>query len=267
MEFCVNIEKLRAQSRYKLGDEEKAMWHITEAKRMEAATTGDAVQRVQNEQSSKSTGIAAATKNDTARELWAATPQEERRLKQYHFADEGPTVLLILDLNEHLGIGTEASAHLESLQQFRVHCESRAVEVRLRFRLHAQNVVEFCLRLQPLVHEIVPEDTVPKLRGKDSKRRLEVKLFKRDKHQEWYSDLVMSSAPPSKSKTATSDSKGTLLNPLTAEEMAKLPTPSGRGGENRPRPIPMANAATFDIGVREAHSHEPRVEGQLENML
>merc|ERR1712032_1279642 len=99
----------------------------------------------------------------------------------------------------------------------------------------------------------------------------------RDKKKEWYSDLVKSSAPSSKSKTATSDSKGTLLDPLTAEEMAKLPTPHGKGGENRPsvwgaaapgglqqpdrpRPIPMANAATFDIGVREAHSHEPRVE-------
>jgi len=284
MEFCATIEQLRAQSRYKLGDEEQAMWHIAEAKRMEAATTGDAVQRIDTEQASRSAGISATAKTDEVRELWAATPKEQRRVKQYHFSDEGPTVLLVLDLNEHLGIGAEASAHVQSLQQFRVECESHTVNVQLRLRHRDRNILGFSLRLHPLVHEIVPEDTVPKLRGKDSKRRLEVKLFKRDKNQEWYGDLVKSSAPTLRSKTATSDSQGTLLNPLTAEELAKLPTPSGNGGENRPsfwsgsspdwlqqpdrpRPAPMATLATFDVSASEAQRQESRVEVPTENLL
>ena len=45
-------------------------------------------------------------------------------------------------------------------------------------------------RLDPLCHEIVPEDTVPRLRGKESRRRLEVRLFKRNKDQKWFGDLV-----------------------------------------------------------------------------
>lgn len=44
--------------------------------------------------------------------------------------------------------------------------------------------------MDPLCHEIVPEDTVPRLRGKESRRRLEVRLFKRNKDQKWFGDLV-----------------------------------------------------------------------------
>merc|ERR1712107_283562 len=75
-----------------------------------------------------------------------------------------------------------------------------------------------------LVHEIVPEDTVPKLKGKEAKRRLEVKLFKRDKKTTWYGDIVKP-GPISKPKTTAPAVTNTLLNPLSEEEFAKLPTP------------------------------------------
>lgn len=235
MEFSSTVEKIRAQSYYKLGDQEKAMEHLGEAQRMEAqaAGVGDAVERVDTEQASRAVGSTAVVKTDVVRELWAATPKEERRLKQYSFADEGSTVVLILDLNEHLGIGDEASAQVESLRQFRVHCENSTVDIQLRLRRKDGNVWHFWLHLEPLTYEIVPEDTVPKLRGKEAKRRLEVKLFKRDKQQKWYNDIIKS-APVSKPKAAAPAQKNTLLNPLTAEELSKLPTPSVSGVENRP---------------------------------
>lgn len=46
---------------------------------------------------------------DPYKKLWAEQA-EEVRLKQYSFMDEGPTVLVMLDLNEHLPIGNDASA-------------------------------------------------------------------------------------------------------------------------------------------------------------
>lgn len=47
---------------------------------------------------------------DPYKQLWAERPSEEVRLKQYRFVDEGPTVLVMLDLNDHLPIGHDASA-------------------------------------------------------------------------------------------------------------------------------------------------------------
>lgn len=125
------------------------------------------------------------------------------------------------------------------------------MDVRLRLRL-GQKVVQLRLFLQPLAREIIPEDTVPRLRGRESRRRLEVRLFKRDKQHRWL-DLVPggvaarrppatsgavaasgSAAPPRTAAAQAEAPKGTLLNPLSPEELARLPQPSGGTGDNRP---------------------------------
>jgi len=159
--------------------------------------------------------------------------------------DEGPTVLVMLDLNDHLGIGEEASLAVDSLRQFRVKCEETAVDIQLRLRRKDGRVAHFRLLLSPLQKEIVPEDTVPKLRGKESKRRLEIKLFKREKKDKWHGDLVkgFDVAKPTAKAQPPSAPKGSLLNPLTAEELAALPKPSDSRGDNRPSSF-AANGST-----------------------
>eukprot|EP00930_Biecheleria_cincta_P047863 TRINITY_DN33258_c0_g1_i1.p1 TRINITY_DN33258_c0_g1~~TRINITY_DN33258_c0_g1_i1.p1 ORF type:complete len:515 (+),score=115.99 TRINITY_DN33258_c0_g1_i1:34-1578(+) len=230
LEFASNVERMRAKTCVELGDNQRAHMHVNEAKRLHAAVTGDAVER----QASTS---APQAKIDPVKELWTAQPSEERQLTEYHFSDEGPTILLMLDLNQHLGIGEEASAVVECLQQFKVKCKDTSVDIQLRFRRRSGAICHCRLLLDPLAKEIVPEDTVPKLRGKDTKRRLEVKLFKRDKQQKWYGDLVtdkkVKPAEGSKQKTPA-PAKGSILNPLTPEELAALPRPSDTQGDNRP---------------------------------
>lgn len=142
----------------------------------------------------------------------------------------------MLDLNQHLGIGEEASAVVESLRQFSVKCQDTSVDIQLRLRRRSGAICHFRLLLDPLQKAIVPEDTVPKLRGKDTKRRLEVKLFKHDKQQKWYGDLVTDKkAKPAEGKEKTAAAaKGSILNPLTPEELAALPRPSDTQGDNRP---------------------------------
>merc|ERR1712137_891653 len=84
---------------------------------------------------------------------------------------------------------------------------------------------------------IIPEDTVPKLRGKEGRRRLEVRLFKLDKQINWYGDIV--GKPVRREKPPSADAvkaaaRGTALNPLTAEEIAALPTPGSTAQAARP---------------------------------
>merc|ERR1711939_1012983 len=110
--------------------------------------------------------------------------------------DEGPTVSLHLDLNDHLGIGEEASSAVDSLSQFRVMCENDQVDIRVRLQRENGSICQFQLFLKPLAHEIIPEDTVPRLKGREGKRRLEVKLFKRDKQTGWSGDLVKGHVKP-----------------------------------------------------------------------
>jgi hypothetical protein len=175
----------------------------------------------------------------TPKQLWATHPDEERRFSEYRFADEGSIVSLILDLNDHLGIGTEASTAVDALQQFKVNCEADSVDIRVRLQRQDGKIWQFQLFLQPLVWEIIPEDTVPRLKGREGKRRLEVKLFKLDKQQKWLGDLVKSSTKPKpgadaeKSKTREPQ-KGSQWNPLSADELANLPRPSGSNADNRP---------------------------------
>lgn len=255
-EFLSMVEKMRAKTCMELGDQAAARAHVAEAQRVEAAATGDAVERHAAETGGGSGGgarvAAAEPARDVVKELWAAEPKEEKRLKEYSYTDEGPTVLVILDLNEHLGIGPEASTAVDSLRQFRVECQDFAVDVRLRLRRADGSVCEFRLLLSPLAREIVPEDTVPRLRGREGKRRLEIKLFKRDQKESWFGDLVaegptqkqlhaevakskQGSAVKAEAKPVEKAEKGTLLNPLTAEELARLPRPSGgASADNRP---------------------------------
>lgn len=95
--------------------------------------------------------------------------------------------------------------------------------------------------MYPLFEEIIPEDTVPKLRGKESKRRLEVKLFKKEKKYGW-SSLINDSADGrrklamelAKDTEHKGPAKGTHLNPLSEEELAALPKPSAENAANRP---------------------------------
>eukprot|EP00441_Pelagodinium_beii_P016230 CAMPEP_0197655602 /NCGR_PEP_ID=MMETSP1338-20131121/39553_1 /TAXON_ID=43686 ORGANISM="Pelagodinium beii, Strain RCC1491" /NCGR_SAMPLE_ID=MMETSP1338 /ASSEMBLY_ACC=CAM_ASM_000754 /LENGTH=499 /DNA_ID=CAMNT_0043231279 /DNA_START=38 /DNA_END=1537 /DNA_ORIENTATION=- len=246
LEFAEMVEKLHAKTCHELGDMERAHKHVNEAKRLQAAATGDAVER-QASGLGRAASSPAASKvsSDPVKELWAAEPAEEVNLKSYHFMDEGPTVLVMLDLNEHLGIGEEASAAVDSLRQFRVKCEETSVDIQLRLRRKDGRVVHFRLLLSPIQKDIVPEDTVPKLRGKESKRRLEIKLFKREKKDTWYGDLVKGEvAKTTKKPEPPSAPKGSLLNPLTAEELAALPKPSDSRGDNRPSSFGGRGAAS-----------------------
>merc|ERR1712039_414110 len=123
-----------------------------------------------------------STSQLTPKQLWAAIAEEERQLKQYTYVDEGPTVLVRLDLNSQLGLeGTEGSEAVQSLQQFRVKCGVTSIDVQLRLKHPSSGkIIHFQLLLDPIVKEIVPEDTVPRIHGKDSKRRLELMLFKKN---------------------------------------------------------------------------------------
>eukprot|EP00933_Yihiella_yeosuensis_P044790 TRINITY_DN40063_c0_g1_i1.p1 TRINITY_DN40063_c0_g1~~TRINITY_DN40063_c0_g1_i1.p1 ORF type:complete len:560 (+),score=134.30 TRINITY_DN40063_c0_g1_i1:75-1682(+) len=237
LEFLAMVEKHRAKAYYEDGNQQQAMVHVNEAQRLEAAGKGDAVERQEAQSAKPGTAKqSSASPVDAVRELWASEPAEERRLKQYSFMDEGPTVLLLLELNEHLGIGTEASAAVESLRQFKVTCKEKSVDIQLRLRRSDGRLCHFRLLLDPLSREIVPEDTVPRLRGKEGKRRLEIKLFKREKGQKWIGDLVAAETAASKTKPKADSgpAKGSILNPLTPEEIAALPKPSDSGGFNRP---------------------------------
>merc|ERR1719284_2274847 len=210
-----------------LGDEEKCRYHYLEARRLEEAFNGDAVQRVEALSGNKVSGVG---------DLWSVHASDERALTEYRYTDEGSTVLLILDLKDHLGLD-EALSHTVALQHFRVDCTNRSVVVRFRVR-NADFVQESVLRLTPLAREIVPQDTVPRLRGCAGRRRLEVKLFKEDKGLPWAGDFVASTGRGNSVKPEKVPSpapvKGTLLNPLSPEELAALPTPSGGRCDNRP---------------------------------
>jgi len=256
VEFVATVEKVLSKLYEQLGDQEKSRAHWQNVERLSRLSSSDAVERAvargetagQNAKSGKEqsrsssgtgTGVAQTAAGSTPRALWASSPAEERNLKEYRYVDEGPTVSVLLELNEHLGIGEEGSAVVQSLQQFRVHCNSDSVDIKLRLERKDSEVWEFCLHLAPLVYEIIPEDTVPRLRGREGKRRLEVKLFKKDKKITWRGDLVSSKAPavkstPATAKASAAESKGTALNPLSAEELASLPRPSGGTGDNRP---------------------------------
>lgn len=226
-EFGATLEKLRAKSYMDLGDEEKCRYHYLEARRLEEAFNGDAVQRVEALSGNKVSGVG---------DLWSVHASDERALTEYRYTDEGSTVLLILDLKDHLGLD-EALSHTVALQHFRVDCTNRSVVVRFRVR-NADSVQESVLRLTPLAREIVPQDTVPRLRGCAGRRRLEVKLFKEDKGLPWAGDFVASTGRGNSVKPEKVPSpapvKGTLLNPLSPEELAALPTPSGGRCDNRP---------------------------------
>jgi len=236
LEFASMVEKFLCQTCMKLGDSAAAQAHASEAQRLQQQLSGDAVERT----SAGATDAGASARNelDPYKQLWAERPSEEVRLKQYRFVDEGPTVLVMLDLNDHLPIGHDASAAVTSLRQFRVTCEEKAVQIQLRLRSPDANgrVMHFILRLDPLSREIIPEDTVPRLRGKEAKRRLEVKLFKREKDQKWFGDLVAELPKPEKNEKHRKGAapKGSLLNPLTPEEIAKLPKPGTTSSDNRP---------------------------------
>jgi len=241
LELAAVIEKMRAKVCHDLGDERRLNEHLAEAKLLEAAMSGDAVERLEQAPLAQSVArgqaaVKASTAEvDSAKALWQATPKVEKWITEYSYADEGQTVLLILDLNTHLGIGQEASDVVDSLRHFRVRCEPRSADIKLRLRRKMGEVWQFQLLLNPLVKEIVPEDTVPRLRGRPSQRRLEVRFFKRDKQEKWYGDLISKdSGPPKKGGDKRKPEEGTLLNPLTAEEIAKLPVPSGGTAENRP---------------------------------
>lgn len=257
-EFASTIAKLRAKTYFELKDEANARAQYNEAKRLEAVASGDAVERaVAN--SRQGAGPPAAPREDAndPKRMWAATPDETHRLTEYWFSDEGPTVLLIVNLREHVGLDGDAVGAVASLQQFRVSCKDRIVDIGLRLRRANGCLCHYQLRLDPLTKEIVPEDTVPKLRGSEGKRRLEVKLFKKEKDMPW-GGLVTekpkakakASAPaPSPSagvkapKAPPKAARGTALNPLTAAELAALPTPGGgNAGDNRPSAFVSPNA-------------------------
>mmetsp|Transcript_43842 Transcript_43842/g.80067 ORF Transcript_43842/g.80067 Transcript_43842/m.80067 type:complete len:532 (+) Transcript_43842:77-1672(+) len=231
LQFQTMVAKLQTHLYSKLGDEAKARSAAAELERFAKLAQGDAVENAMAKSSTNGGSRAAAPSSDE--ELWKGSA-EVKTLKEYRFADEGPTVLLILELNEHLDLGPEASTLVTSLEQFRVRCKEASLEIVLRLRRKGQ-IHEYSLNLDPLTHEVVPEDTVPRLRGKPDRRRLEVRLFKRDKAMPWSGEL----GKPTKSAAsvpAKAVASASLLHPLSPEELAALPRPttSGAGGENRP---------------------------------
>eukprot|EP00929_Paragymnodinium_shiwhaense_P009712 TRINITY_DN11398_c0_g1_i1.p1 TRINITY_DN11398_c0_g1~~TRINITY_DN11398_c0_g1_i1.p1 ORF type:complete len:508 (+),score=122.49 TRINITY_DN11398_c0_g1_i1:91-1524(+) len=275
-ELKAGVEKMRAQAYHKLGDMPKAHSHLAEAQKLMSLASGDAVERVEaaaasaTEKPDASKGGYAADGGATMtpavgskapapvasnlgaagdiKELWGADIGEETALHKYRYTDEGSTVVLTIDLNDHLGLGDEASAMVDSLRQFKVTCEAEALTIRLRIRCpptkKGHTVREFRMHLEPLTQEIVPEDTVPRLKGREGKRRLEVKLFKRDASRAWLGEFVKAGVKTLKAedtasskvgKSAVSSApKGSQLNPLTPEELARLPRPSAGNCDNRP---------------------------------
>ncbi|CAJ1360725.1 unnamed protein product [Effrenium voratum] len=118
-EFAVMVQKLHAKTCAELKDHPRAHLHVAEAKRLQQALDGDAVERAE------ALKTKAEVKTDEVKQLWAEEA-EEVRLKEYRFLDEGPTVLVMLDLNDHLQMGEDASALVSSLRQFRVNCKESA---------------------------------------------------------------------------------------------------------------------------------------------
>lgn len=247
LDFIGTVEKFTAKAYHDMGDNVRAQQHYEEVQRLSRMQSCDAVERTeaQNEAKASQSSVGTSKPSNEAppnapKALWAATQVEEKRLSEYRFVDEGPTVLLVLDLNDHLGIGVEASNAVDSLAQFKVNCQDQSVDVRVRLMRENGKVCQFQLLLDPLVHEVIPEDTVPKLKGRDGKRRLEVKLFKRDKKIEWrMGDIVKQHIKPKPSAADAkakpkSQAQGTMLNPLSADEIAKLPRPGGANTDNRP---------------------------------
>lgn len=278
-EFEASIEKLLANACLGQGDKEGSRKHLEKAQAIESsAQTFRAVDLVAAESVSLPDDV-----SDTIKSLWQAVHVEEKCLKEYQFVDEGSIVRLTLDLNEHLGMGQEASAAVTSLQQFRVMCTSDSVDVSLRLRRTNHDICQFRLLLCPLAHEIVPDDTVPRLRGRDNKRRLEVMLFKQNKDQRWCGDLVSSSPNHTASDTEAGKlpasqqpqppAKGTLLNPLSQEELARLPVPSGGACDNRPSCWSTAKKVDDFAGkpqqqVHEASKHAtPQVRKEPSNII
>jgi hypothetical protein len=248
LDFIGTIEKLLAKAYKDMGDMTRAAQHYEEVQRLSRMQSCDAVERAvargeaQQPQGATSSSMPATKASRMSpKELWAATSVEEHRLSEYRFLDEGPVVVLMWDLNEHLGIGEEASKIVDNLSHFRVTCESDCVDVRVRVQRENGSICQYQLLLQPLAHDIIPEDTVPRLKGREAKRRLEVKLFKRDKQIGWTGDFVKFSGKPKASDKSTGShskpadsTKGTMLNPLSTEELANLPRPFTGSGDNRP---------------------------------
>jgi len=244
LDFVGTVHKLLAKAYQDLGDNVLARQHYEEVKRLSQLQSCDAVERAVARGEPTQPNVARGGTETTSapsselrndpKALWEATFVEEKQFAHYRFADEGATVLLTIDLNDHLGIGEEASSSVHSLKQFRVNCKEDRVDVCVRLRPEEGHIFQFQLLLQPLVHEIIPEDTVPRLKGREGKRRLEVKLFKRDKKIEWRGDLVKSEGKPKAAKVVETARLGSQLNPLNAEELARLPRPSTTGSDNRP---------------------------------
>lgn len=298
-ELKAQVEKMRAQAYHKLGDMPKAHSHLAEAQKLMALASGDAVERVEASKSAAaavggSSGYggavgstapvatsAASTSKPAAedlgaagdiRQLWAADVAEEAPLNKYRYTDDGATASLILDLNDHLGLGDEASTLVDSLRQFKVTCTAESVTIRLRIRCpptrKGYTVRELKMHLEPLALEIVPEDTVPRLKGREGKRRLEVKLFKRKADQKWFGDFVKSGEKPKKAEgesdaakkaptVAAAAPKGSQLNPLTPEELARLPRPSGGNCDNRPSSWVSGKAETKPSACAEIAQKPP----------
>lgn len=162
--------------------------------------------------------------------------------------DKG-TVTLIVNLQKH--VGPEVAERVRSMRQCRVSCTKESCTLRIRWWLQegeegtyaVARVAERLLVLDPLSREIIPEDTVTKLKGAESKRRLEVLLFKRDKKAKWWGSIVdeakkktLPTAPGAEVEASKKkESMATLEDPLTEEELARLPKPGGTVGlDNRP---------------------------------
>lgn len=229
-EFAAMIEQFRTKLYHDLGDVFKARQIFNDYTRLSKPYS----ENVAQPQEEKGKGAV----EEPAKALWRDAPSEERRITEYLFSDEGPCVHVVVNMNEHLGLGPDASKAVESLQQFRVKCEGNKVSVQLRLR-HGGRLLHYDMLLCPLANDIIPEDTVPKLRGKPDKRRLELQLFKLEKERRWVGELVASGPLPKDGragkKAVGQASRGTMLNPLSNEEMAELQQPGGlpAAGERR----------------------------------
>eukprot|EP00746_Dinoflagellata_sp_MGD_P164177 gnl/MRDRNA2_/MRDRNA2_92660_c0_seq1.p1 gnl/MRDRNA2_/MRDRNA2_92660_c0~~gnl/MRDRNA2_/MRDRNA2_92660_c0_seq1.p1 ORF type:complete len:538 (-),score=123.29 gnl/MRDRNA2_/MRDRNA2_92660_c0_seq1:98-1711(-) len=272
-QFQTTLHKLLAKLYLDQQRMDEVRHHYALAQKFDAAVQQqDAVEaQLQREASGSSSAPSKAYSppvDDIAR-LWKATPESRKNLRNYHYSDEGSTVSALLDLNEHLGLqGTSASEAVSSLRQFRVTCEEDKCDVLLRLESDGC-VKEFRLLLYPLSHEIIPEDTVPKLRGKPEKRRLEVKLFKKEKKITWRG--LTDETESGKKKLAKElgkdtrekvPEKATHMNPLTEEEIASLPKPSDVRAPSANRPSGWSKSGGYADEERQPVTSQPKATPQ-----
>lgn len=239
-EFAAMVARLRAKERHDSGDVAGARSFVEESKRLledPLCPVGRSVAPPLCKPGATDLDIASDLK-----QLWVTIPDQSSRILRYRFeGGMSDSSIVTVELNEHLDIGEAASLAVQSLGQIRVACTTDSVEARVRLQ-HQGRLCEFVLHLLPLAREIIPQDTIPKLRGKPDRRRLELLLIMRDKGRGWNGELLSDRPRPRSLEKVVLSQPGTLSSapPL-------LPLPQG---QPPPRTMQQAPQSTPHKGQR-----------------